>query len=376
VFDFFEDAYDSVTQAFNGPEGDPPVPGDSPEAGAEAGDDTGFLASAGQFLGDWGRGIDQEGIGGVFDPFGAVDRQEAQRELADRFQIVGEGEGGDAENQVSQEEYQELARTYSNIRMGRSDIEFNTEGLEGEEADAFREGMMNDLASIMQTEGGRSMIGQLSDNEDDHTTTLSPLFNKNDENEYDASLGRNYDNGFAQADNIRDAYRVDADTAGEGTDSRVRINPGTEIAPGDADLDQDRWLPWRSDVLLYHELVHSMEHTSGTMERGNVGADAGGVRNVEGDDESDPWDARQNRREHRAAGIGNYADEAISENAYRAARREIGANGFGERGGDDDMADRDTYAYHQRTAGSSGDGGDPGARPAHPHQHDDDDHDH
>ena len=378
MFEFIDESLQSVREAFSDTEGLPPGSQSPVQAGGLTADmsEDSPLAGVGQFLGDWGRGIDQEGWTSIFDPFGAVDRQEAQRELADRFQVVDDTEGRAAENQVTQEQFQEIARTYSNIRMGRSDIDFNTEGLDEEQAAAYRAGTMDDLASIMQTEGGRTLVNRLANNENDHTTTLSPLFQKNEDGEYDPSLGRDNTNGFASPQGNRsDRFRVDEDTPGEGVDSRVRYNPGVDIAPADADLTQDQWLPWRSDVLLYHELVHSMDHTYGTMDPDRIGADGDGAIDSES---GEAYDAGGKRSEHRAAGLGIYADEAISENAYRAARRDIGATGVGERVGDDTMPDRDTYFYHSAPApapdGSSSSG--TTRRDPHGHVHDDDEHHH
>ncbi|MGN6104042.1 MAG: M91 family zinc metallopeptidase [Kofleriaceae bacterium] len=318
----------------------------------------------GQFLGDLGHGLSQEGLSGLLDPAGMIDRQRAQRELADRFQVVRPGAATTAENQVTQEQFQEIARTYSDIRRDRTDIHFNTEGLEDAEAAAFRTGSMNDLASILQTSGGRTLIDRLAHQPSDRTTTLSPLFHQNAAGDYDASLGRDNGNGYAAPDGDGShAYRNTDGTAGVGVDSRVRMNPGQSIAPADADLTQDRWLPWRSDVLLYHELVHSMDQTYGTMDPTQAGADGDGVA----------YDQNVDRSEHRAAGLGVYAREPVSENAYRTARRAIGATNYGERAGDDTMPDRSTYFYHGLPAPPPDGGGSPGTttrRDPHGHEHD------
>ncbi len=304
--------------------------------------DQGFFGNALQSIGDFGRGVNQEGLGALLDPSGAVDRQRAQRELGGMFQVrTAEQLAADpnhAQNQVTQEQFQQIAHQYSDIRMDRTDIHFNTQGLSDRDAGQYRRDMMGDLASIMQTSGGRDLIGNLAHNTDHHTTTLSPLFQKDAQGHYDPSRGLDDSNGFASPIH-RDAATLHADgTAGPGSDARVRINPGHTIAPTDRDPEQDRWLPFRSDVLLYHELVHAMDDTHGTLNRGTTGADGDGVA----------WDSYQELAEHRAAGLGRYANEPISESAYRRARRAIGAGGGADaRGGDATMPDRDTYAYHR-----------------------------
>lgn len=54
------------------------------------------------------------GIGGLLDPSGMLDRQQAQRDLAGRFQVLPDDfVGPRRDNQVSQEEYQRIARARS-----------------------------------------------------------------------------------------------------------------------------------------------------------------------------------------------------------------------------------------------------------------------
>lgn len=326
----------------------------------------GFFGGLLQSAGDLSRGLRQEGLGALLDPSGAIDRQKAQRELAGMFNVVDPkdrkpGEKA-AENTVSPEEFQKIARQYSDIRMDRTDIKFNTEGLDDKEGAKYQQESMHDLASIMQTTGGRDLIGKLAQNEKHHTTTISPLFKTNKDGDYDAKEGRDNTNGYAAPDGDGDkAYRKDGKD-GDGVNSRVRINPGMgPIAPADADLTKDKWLPWRSDVLLYHELVHSMDQTYGTMDPTTAGNDGDGVK----------YDRNVDRSEHRAAGLGKYKDEKISENAYRAARRDIAnhSNNTGVRDGDATMPDRDTYFYHAKPAPAPTGGGSPGTMRGDPHQH-------
>lgn len=365
MFDFLDDTARDLGGLFAGRDHSAPTAESPQQCAPEDAGPLGMLGQFGQTVGDFGRGLSQEGLSGLLDPSGMLDRMDAQRDLADRFDIRSPedmvslpGDAG-AENVVSPEEFQRIARTYSDVRMGRSDINFNTEGLDDDAAAAYRDGSMNDLASIMQTSGGRTLIDRLAYQPDDRTTTLSPLFGTNAAGDYDPASGLDNTNGYAEPEgSAGEEYRVDASTPGVGTNSRVRINPGESIAPADADLSQDEWLPWRSDALLYHELVHSMDHVYGTMDPSTAGADGDGVA----------YDENVDRAEHRAAGLGIYANEAISENAYRAARRGIGASGIGAREGDVDMADRDTYFYHGLPAPAPG-GGSPGTTPRDPHGH-------
>jgi hypothetical protein len=356
--------------------------------------------------------VEQEGLWDtITDLSGAVDRQRAQSELADRFQVVADPSKipeGSAGNVVSQEEYQRIARTYSDIRMGRGDLTIDTGSLEpslwdtitgndpaatyGMNAEQYKAAAMGDIANLLQTRAGRSEVMALSNNTlvNDagetrhgfmglelpqlpgnldaalgdpihHHTTIRPLMNA------DGTMDTT--NGYA-APTGSGSDRVNATTRGSGTNSIVSYNPGVDTMPPNADLTQDHWLPFRSDVLLMHELRHSLDQTQGTFDASIVQA-ADGV--------SDDADGRLRRGEHAAAGLGIYSADPMTENKYRAERRDIAAGGFGVRTGDASMPDRDTYYYHAKTSPAAAPvPGAPGTTVLmDPHGHDHDhDHDH
>lgn len=304
---------------------------------------------------DYTSGVQKEGWTSIFDPVGTVDRQRAGQELSDRFSVVPNDFVGPRQpNQVTQEEYDKIVKNYSDIRLGRTDINFNTDGLSEEDAAKYKSGAMNDLASIMQTTHGRDLIDKLAHNEKGHQTTLSPLFKQNASKNYDPSLGLDNTNGFASAEDASKASLKADGTANDGTNSRVRYNPGQSITPEGA---IDKWLPFRSDVLLYHELVHSMDQTGGTLANGTDSATG------------------EKLREQRAAGLGVYANETISENAYRRDRLAIANSGVGVRDGDATMPHRTSYFYHKAPKAAPGSGtpapGSPGTEHDW-HDHDDD----
>ncbi len=275
------------------------------------------------------------------DPVGAGDRRRAQAELAGLFR-VGERKEDGPENVVSQEELDGIVRLYSEIRLGRTDLRFDTTGLSGKADDRYLEAIMGDLASILQSEDGRQLVRALAHNHNGNMTTLSPLFLENEDGEMDPSLGLDRTRGYASSatGDYDDAIvGVDGD-ANIGVDARVFVNPGIDIRPDGVDLAEDAWLPTRSDVFLYHELVHAMDYTLGTLDP---------TRADDTGDGADPFDAFADRREHRATGLGRFSAEEITENAYREARRAIGASNVGERSGDDGMAYRDTYHMHATT---------------------------
>lgn len=278
--------------------------------------------------------LEREGMDALFDLEGARDRYAASEELASRFDIVADDyQGPRAGNQVTQAEYDRIVREYSEIRLGRTDLQIDTSGLSEADAAAFRDGTMSDIADIMQTESGRGLIGSLAHAPGhgpfgllDTTTTISR---------------RNGADGNADPSNA-----TGGGTFGES--GFVNYVPGTDTAPASANI--------RSDVTLYHELVHAHHAVYNTWNGNTVTAATGGT----------PTDVASGIREaeYQAAGLGQYANDAFTENRYRGERRLIGATGVGARSSgsetDANMSRRDTYA------GWSGPGPNPATIPAAP----------
>jgi hypothetical protein len=328
-----------------------------------------LLEGASTLVSQAGNAFSQEGLGAVLDPFGALDRQQAQAELADRFSVVGDDfVGPRLPNQVSQQEYQDLCRNYSDIRMGRGDLTIDTAGMGDEQAEAYRSGVMTDIASMLQTQSGRGEIAGLSNNVlvDDagntrngiwgmelpwglgdpihRHTTLTALYqdaNNNKDRTDDVGAPIDTTNGYADPEDHADMSRRADGSRGAGTDVTIRYNPGVNVLEN-AGLS-DPWLPFRSDVLLAHEMRHAMHETQGTMDSSMVDATTGdGVADDAG---------RHRRWEHQAVGIGLYANDPMSENAYRAERALLGAAGApGVRTGDVGMPQRSTYSVHRPPA--------------------------
>ncbi|MCA9678377.1 MAG: hypothetical protein H6709_05260 [Kofleriaceae bacterium] len=331
----FDEIVEAGGQFFGGLTNDPSVYANgAPAVGQHPAEPTSVFAQMGQGLGDLGRGLMQEGVGGLLDPSGMMDRQAAQRELASRFDVVPDDfVGPRLPNQVTQAEFEQQAHTFSDIRMGRSDIQFDASTDQ-----AYRDGAMGDMANLLQTPSGRQLLGTLANNtagEVDangdpvhHTTTLrsfldasgNPDTTNSDEMPIDAA-----GNGLMGLPGEVNT------TNGTGTDTRVRYNPGLNVSPVGA---TDPWWPARSDTILMHELTHAYHDTQGTTDNTPVQTTDG-----PGATQSQPM-----RYEHQAAGLGLYAGNAVSENAYRAERALIGAGGgSGVQPGDVGMAHRDFY---------------------------------
>ena len=217
-------------------------------------------------IGTWGNPIGRDGPAPptFADRMGARDREAAATELAGKFTVVDDDASADrAPNEVTAAEYAEIVRTYSDIRMGFTDIEID--GSDTDDPAAFRAAMMDDLGDIMQTTSGREMIGQLAHNVRDvdgeqvhRKTTLSANL--------DPVTGE--PSSLRAGASVNVAPRVgspdpDNGAPGAGADTLVSIMPDQDVgAPGFMEI--------RSDVALYHELVHALHNSQGTLATGHV----------------------------------------------------------------------------------------------------------
>lgn len=264
----------------------------------------GILGQLGQTVGDLGRGLGQEGLGGLLDVQGMLDRQQAQRELAANFQIIDpkKKKKGQAGNQVTQAEFEQIARNYSDIRMGRTNFNFNPTGTPEEQAQ-YRRDMMGQMGRIMQTRSGRELLDGLAHNKGGHQVNLGRWSDPTDP-----------ENASANPVNEANASR-----RGVGTSVDVSINP--ERDNYHIGRNTDAWNATRGDVVLFHELTHALHQVRGTEDQ------SGKVTRRE-----DRRDANQNieRWEHQAVGLGRHRrDRTPNENAYRRERAQIGASGTG-----------------------------------------------
>jgi hypothetical protein len=318
----------------------------------------GLLGSLTQSVSDFGHGLAQEGLQGLIDPTGMMDRQLAQRELHDRFQIMKPEDmvcepgkpGSMAGNQVTEEEFEKLAKTYSDVRLGRSDLKIDAST--SKDPTKYTAETMNTLGNILETKSGRDLIGTLSKNVNTsdplhpvhHSTTLVPFL--------DAKGNPRTDNAQESGDSSAGKGAPFADgSLGAGCDTKI------EFSPGSTDLGIDR-----DDVTLYHEMVHAKHDTYGDTDNADVKASDGVLRelfkgNVMGmmdelrtpdaalkrdADYTDSKGGHLKRYEHQAAGLGLYRDDPTTENRY-IAERNLLAGGPGAIPGDGKIPHRDAY---------------------------------
>lgn len=332
MFDWYDDAAESVSEWLGG---DAPThdaataqPGEGPATEANA---EGLWGRIGQTVGDIGRGISQEGIGGVLDPLGMLDRQQAQRDLSNRFEVLDDDFVGPRQhNQVSQAEYEEIARTYSNIRMGRGDLTMDSSSLDDDtDRQEWEDGMMNSVADMMMTTSGRRQVMGISNNtlvddagnarlDDDgdeihrHTTMRPDLEDDGSLVTDNAGVGRAGSNSNDEA-----FYQLDDEGnisgRGMGTDANLFINPNLQVDDCN-----------RTDVVLAHEMQHVQNRTQGTMVPGD---------HVSTQGELDSPDDAFRARERQAVGLptpfsGHYPGDAdgCTENTYREERNQLNPN--------------------------------------------------
>lgn len=255
----------------------------------------------------------------------AAEMDQARSALADKFKLTDDATPGARNgNEVSPEEFDRIAGMYADISNGHSDFKFDTAGMSKEEAAKFKTGTMDDMAKIMQTESGRELLGHLAYDANDKYDPEARR-KMGDQAEGTAGhplihLGRSETEHKPECEHqqvSRDVYMDhnelgNTDNNSMGATSYVTFRPGETWDGKDVEL--------RSDVNLYHELVHAMHNKQGDNARGAVSADAA-------------TDGGQKNAELQAVGLGNYADRYISENTYRAERREMG----------EDVGNRPTY---------------------------------
>lgn len=281
----------------------------------------------------------------------AEDRKKAATELAARFEVVADDFKGERlSNQVTKAEYEKICATYSDIRLGRGDLTIDASKYRSKkDQEAYKSGAMTDIASLLQTEAGRALVYGLHDNatqKDENGdpihrhTTLTPLLN--DDGTVDVT------NGYAAPEDYGGDAKVGRDgklTPGAGTDVTIAYNPGVNV--GDAYKEYQEANPWlagfRSDVILMHEGNHALMMTHGTCDPRTV------QRTDNQANRKDPLMAqdaasRISRTEHQAVGIGLYANDPMTENAYRAERRALGEAGAkGLVAGDAELTQRLSY---------------------------------
>jgi hypothetical protein len=240
------------------------------------------ISSVATTVEDFGHGIQDEGLFGLADPVGMLDRQDAKRDLAPYFAIEPDDfQGPRNHNEVTRAELDEMARTYSDIRLGRGDLTINTSQIEDPDAaDAYREEVMGDIGHIMRSTAGREQIEFLGHSPAMEHTTIRPSVYREGEHAGElASVGRYEDMG---PDDNRITF--------SNSDAREDVPDGAGF------------------LMLAHEMEHAHQHIMGTHAEGEYG--------VPGDD---PFTMNQER-----ATVGlTHSDAAHPSSMYSATENRI-----------------------------------------------------
>lgn len=237
------------------------------------------------------------------------EQQRRQREKADlqrHFNVVADNFiGPKAQNTLTRTEFDNLADQYSNIRAGSTSIKLTdrTETLGGsprtmsaEQHETFKTKTMGDIAKIMKTPIGRQLIGDLATGGKEVRIgeTVNPL--------------------RAEAGAEDWAGAVDPTT---GSHANVRYSSERKSTTDD--------FISTGDTTLFHELTHAHHITRGTTQPldQTMGAFDPHL--------ADPGDVGVRKEEYATVGLGAHANDAMTENAYRAQQLALQTTDAGRR---------------------------------------------
>lgn len=229
-----------------------------------------------------------------------LDRAMAMAELSSKFNVVSDDfVGPRLGNQVTQSEFARIATLYSDVRMGDTNLQFDTAGMSEQDANAFRSGAMGDIGTLLTTASGRDLIDQLAYQQvdgHDNTTTLRRSATPGQAGT-NSGPGGNFANG----------------ANGVGTNTAVSYQPGvdfdmaTQLSPN---YQTSGYRNITSDIVLFHELVHANHMRQGL-------ADMSTITNREATHRNDRGVLAE---EYATVGLGGYGEGDLTENGYRRER--------------------------------------------------------
>lgn len=209
-------------------------------------------------------------------------------------------------NDVMQQEFDEVAELYSRIREGDSHIKLvnkakvgtnvNDNAMEAGAFDTFKQGALDDIARILQTPQGRTVLKSLGAG---GKTGAS-----------DFTLGNAPNPHHAGHRTFNQAQGSD----GTGSGAEVYYSPGTEVESQLNPNSGAETLTSTSDTVLLHELLHAYHSGQGTKIPSNqtVFEEAAG------------WeDIGVSKEEYATVGLGPHAGQFLTENEYRKSHRDI-----------------------------------------------------
>jgi hypothetical protein len=144
----------------------------------------------------------------------------------------------------------------------------------------FQTATLKDLSAILQTSSGRALLDAFEHQKRHHDVTIGPSATP-----FDAHMH------VKQADKL--AHRT---TDHRGVDDGIVKYAAGKLV--DSPRAKAPYLPMRSDVALYHELVHALHAGDGTLDKKHA--------------------------EDQAIGLNDHAADPLTENHYRDERRHLG----------------------------------------------------
>ncbi|PTL83019.1 DUF4157 domain-containing protein [Vitiosangium sp. GDMCC 1.1324] len=218
------------------------------------------------------------------------------------FNIIGPNDADQVTkgNRVKQAEFDNLKKQYDAISAGKAGVKLRIDAsnlADPQEQEAYKNRMMGNIAKMMQTESGRTLINALGRPNAKHTTTLKHEANPLKFQAMPTGQNRQEKlQGYAQANG-----------PGQGANTTVH-HSGEDIVMPDSTED---WAKMPGHVSLFHELVHAHHLGTGTALPKDRTI-AGGLDNEVPEEE------------YATVGLGNHRNQALTENAYREQRRNLG----------------------------------------------------
>ena len=234
----------------------------------------------------------------------------AKSELMSRFTVSDDAAGN--LNEVTGPEFDEICQLYTDIRSGRSDIQFDTARLDALETARMMRLALEDIANILQTNCGRTLLTALAQNQSlcGARRRVVIRFSRSPEDNECAHRGHQR-GGWV----FREAERR-ATTPGLGEDAYITYCPGYRRVLGGADVLAT------GDTSLFHELVHALHFTRGTKMPDDLV-----MSSRYADPQAQPVSASDDglrAEEYATAGLGLWATDYLTENQYRRERMWLG----------------------------------------------------
>ena len=256
--------------------------------------------------------------------------QELEQEMTNAFVIIDPAAVPTQPNELTPNEFAQVASLLFRIFAGLSKLRISPQVVDIDSPPGIEDSLkietMKDVIKLAQTETGRDLLGTIAYAADDiQPVGIEP---------YDLVVDPTAKPKIKDKPGAQSA--IVSYTPGEYKTSKASNSAGN-MAQMRETAQHNPWVtPERSDISLYHELVHAFHIQSGKAKSQTqfVGSDASNILPV---DEIDAprtiTDGFGNKtltgvseEEYYTVGLGKYADKRFTENRYRRERRALGEN--------------------------------------------------